>query len=170
MHNNFLTKLDSIMKNYNPHTTKLSIVLLNQLFNKEDFKQVYTTYCYNYKTTDQAIKFVIGNNSAFTQYLKKIGFVSINMSLESIMIKPVQRLCKYGLIIDQYFKNMESEHQDYKEIERTSLLIDKLVHQTNDQVEQFLMRQRLLQLKALFPTFFGKIHSSKKMRMYYETK
>ncbi len=50
------------------------------------------------------------------------------MSLESIMIKPVQRLCKYGLIIDEYFRNMEADHPDYKEIEKTSLLIDKLVH------------------------------------------
>jgi len=66
MHNNFLTKLDITMKSYNPHTTKLSNVLLNELFNKEEFKQAYTNYCFSYKTTDQAIKFVVGNNLAFT--------------------------------------------------------------------------------------------------------
>lgn len=50
------------------------------------------------------------------------------------MIKPVQRLCKYGLIINEYFRNMESDHIDYKNIEKVSLLINKLVHETNDQV------------------------------------
>ena len=65
MHNNFLTKLHTTIKTYNPHTTKLSKVLLNELFNKEEFKKAYTTYCFNYKTTDQAIKFVTSNNTAF---------------------------------------------------------------------------------------------------------
>jgi hypothetical protein len=50
------------------------------------------------------------------------------------MIKPVQRLCKYGLMIGSYFKNLETTHIDYSNIEITSLLIDKLVHETNDQV------------------------------------
>ena len=65
LHNNFFSQLDSTMKNYNPHTTKLSKVLLKELFNKEEFKKAYTTYCFNYKTTDQAIKFVIGSNVGF---------------------------------------------------------------------------------------------------------
>ena len=77
------------------------------------------------------------------------------------MIKPVQRLCKYGLIIEEYYRNMESYHIDYKDIDKTSDFIDKLVQETNDQVEEFLMRERLLELKNTFPTFFNSIHSSK---------
>lgn len=44
------------------------------------------------------------------------------------MIKPVQRLCKYGLIVDEYNRNMEKDHRDYQDIEKSSALIDKLVH------------------------------------------
>lgn len=44
------------------------------------------------------------------------------------MIKPVQRLCKYGLIIHEYFRNMEADHIDYKNIGDTFELVDKLVH------------------------------------------
>jgi len=32
------------------------------------------------------------------------------------MIKPVQRLCKYGLMVDEYFRNMEMDHPDYGNI------------------------------------------------------
>ena len=70
----------------------------------------------------------------FNEHLKSIGLTSISLTLDSYMIKPVQRLCKYGLIINEYFRNMESDHIDYKDIEKTSLLINKLVHETNDQV------------------------------------
>lgn len=76
----------------------------------------------------------MAGNTNFTEHLKTIGLTSISLTLESYMIKPVQRLCKYGLIINEYFRNMESDHVDYKDIEKTSLLINKLVHETNDQV------------------------------------
>lgn len=84
------------------------------------------------------------------------------------MIKPVQRLCKYGLIINEYFRNMEKDHIDYIDIGKTSQLINKLVHETNDQVEEFLMRERLEELRRLYPVFFSKICSPKKLRMFYE--
>jgi hypothetical protein len=69
------------MQNYNPHTTKLSIILLEELFNKDEFKKAYTNYCYNYKSTDQVIKFLVNNNAAFVEHLKKFGLISINMTL-----------------------------------------------------------------------------------------
>ena len=37
LHFGFLTKLKEVMKNYNHLTTKLSTVILNELFNKNDF-------------------------------------------------------------------------------------------------------------------------------------
>ena len=76
----------------------------------------------------------MSGNTMFNEHLKSIGLTSISLTLDSYMIKPVQRLCKYGLIINEYFRNMESDHIDYKDIEKTSLLINKLVHETNDQV------------------------------------
>ena len=51
------------------------------------------------------------------------------------MIKPVQRLCKYSLIIEEYHRNMEPYHIDYKDIDKANDLIEKLVQETNDQVE-----------------------------------
>ena len=51
------------------------------------------------------------------------------------MIKPVQRLCKYRVIVDEYKKNMEPDHIDYKDIVKTISTIEKLVQETNDQVE-----------------------------------
>ena len=50
------------MKDYNPHLTKLSGVLQAQLFHRDNFKPVYTKYCYDYKNTDQAIKMATEKN------------------------------------------------------------------------------------------------------------
>lgn len=135
IHKYFLNALEPAISNYNPHSTKLSQVLLTNLFNRDEFKKAYTDYCYHYRVTDQAIKTVMTGNATFIEHLKTIGLTSISLTLESYMIKPVQRLCKYGLIVNEYFRNMETDHVDYKDIEKTSLLINKLVHETNDQVE-----------------------------------
>lgn len=114
MHDQFLKELEEVMKDFNPHLTKLSVVLLKGLFSKDQFKEAYTKYCYNYKTTDHAIKILLSTNKPFSEHLKKIGLTSLNLTLESYMIKPVQRLCKYGLMVDEYLRNMPEDHIDYK--------------------------------------------------------
>ena len=70
-----------IMKDFNPHMTKLSGVIQNHLFNSKHFKQVYTKYCYDYKNTDQAIKIAIEKSQHFNDHLKKLGLTSLNLSL-----------------------------------------------------------------------------------------
>ena len=55
--------------------------------------------------------------------MNTLGVSATNLTLESFMIKPVQRLCKYSLLIDEYLKNMENDHIDYKMIEETTVLV-----------------------------------------------
>ena len=62
LHSHFLQELEGVMKDYNPHLTKLSGVLQAQLFHRDNFKPVYTKYCYDYKNTDQAIKIATEKN------------------------------------------------------------------------------------------------------------
>lgn len=121
------------MKDFHPQYTLLSKILLSGLFNREDFKKAYTYYCFNYKNTDQAIKSAMVNCRAFVDLLRKLN-LNVSLTIESYMIKPVQRLCKYGLIVNEYSRNMETDHADYNSITETVKVIDKLVHETNDQV------------------------------------
>ena len=169
-HSHFMCKLEQMRENFSPQKTRLSQVILKELFEVKDFKQAYTKYCFNYKTTDQAIKVLTASNRAFIDHLRGLGLTTLNLTLESFMIKPMQRLCKYGLMVSDYARLLETDHIDYKDMRQADKIVDKLVHETNDQVEEFLMRERLEELKRLFPSFFGSINSAKKMQMYYETK
>lgn len=64
LHSHFLHHLEEVMKQFNPHKTKLSGVLLKHLFSKE-CKDAYTKYCFDYRMTDQAIKVATNSHSAF---------------------------------------------------------------------------------------------------------
>lgn len=44
-------------------------------------------------------------------------------NLESYMIKPVQRLCKYEVILKEYHKNLWIEHPDYEGIKKVRKII-----------------------------------------------
>jgi len=59
------------------------------------------------------MKLLTENNSAFKDILKKAKITNSAMNLESYMIKPVQRLCKYQLMLFEYFKCMNIHHPDY---------------------------------------------------------
>lgn len=65
IHNHFLNALEPAIKNFHPHNTRLSQVVLVNLFNRDEFKKAYTDYCYHYRITDQAIKTVMNGNSIF---------------------------------------------------------------------------------------------------------
>lgn len=81
IHKHFLGFFEQAMKEYNPHSTRLSQVLLTNLFNRDEFKKAYTDYCFHYKTTDHAIKTLTCLSSAFSEHLKTIGLSSINQTL-----------------------------------------------------------------------------------------
>ena len=52
----------------------------------------------------------------------------------------MQRLCKYELILSKFHKNMEKDHCDYEDLDKVLIFVEKLVRETNDQVEEFLLR------------------------------
>jgi hypothetical protein len=39
----------------------------------------------------------------------------------------MQRLCKYELLLNNYFKNMEKDHEDYADMEKTIAFVENLV-------------------------------------------
>lgn len=101
-------------------------------------------------------KLLFSNNTSFKNLLKKAQ-IHESTSLESYLIKPMQRLCKYELLLNNYFKNMESDHQDYVELEKTISYVENMVKETNEQVQEFLMDQKFRDLQYQFQEVFKKV-------------
>jgi hypothetical protein len=136
-HHGFLEELRSELKQYHHHFTKLSQPVLN-LFHQDSFKHHYTEYCVNYEKSDQCIKSLVQNNQSFNQLLKDLGLCN---SLQSYLIKPMQRLCKYELLLAKYIKNTTPDHCDYKFLLEVEKIVEKMVKETNDDVGEFLLSE-----------------------------
>jgi hypothetical protein len=141
MHREFLTELSVVMKKYNHYKTCLSSVIDNRLFGREGFKKLYSGYCANYPKSNKMAKILFKNNTGFRALLKQSQIESIN-TFDSYLIKPMQRLCKYELLLRNYIKNMEPEDLDFQDLKRTVAQVEKLVKGTNEQVEEFLLEEK----------------------------
>ena len=70
------------------------------------------------------------------------------MVLSSFLIKPVQRICKYPLLIREIIKNTDAEHPDRKNLEMASVKIDTVVTIVNEAARKTESIYRMLQIQA----------------------
>lgn len=66
------------MSTYSHFDTKLSSVIYDELFSKDDFKMKYSNYCANYRKSNQMAKLLFVNNTGFNSLLKKAGIMQSN--------------------------------------------------------------------------------------------
>lgn len=157
MHAAFMAQLEAVMKEYKHHQTKISTLIFNELFNKNDFMNKYSQYCANYRKSNKISKVLVANNTGLRAILQKLNLAD-STYLDSELIKPMQRLCKYELILSKIHKNMERDHCDYDSMEEVIQFVEKMVRETNDQVEEFLLGEKFREVmyqheKAVFEKF-----------------
>ncbi|XP_045175182.2 dynamin-binding protein-like isoform X2 [Mercenaria mercenaria] len=85
----------------------------------EDMKNVYAPYCRNH---DDVITLIekYNQNADIKAYLDrlldKLRENHVVFDLEALLIKPVQRILKYPLLLNELFKTTEDDHPDKKEV------------------------------------------------------
>ncbi len=56
LHSYFLESLKKVIDGYHDHLSKISKPLMEDLFKKTTFNEIYTDYCSNYKKSDDRLK------------------------------------------------------------------------------------------------------------------
>ncbi|KAL4224790.1 hypothetical protein ACF0H5_015486 [Mactra antiquata] len=84
----------------------------------EDMKNVYAPYCRNHDDVITLIEKYYQNNDIKTyleRLLDKLRDKHVVFDLEALLIKPVQRILKYPLLLNELIKSTEDSHPDKKE-------------------------------------------------------
>ena len=68
---------------------------------------------------------------------------SRGLDLPSFLLKPVQRICKYPLLIRELLKNTHEDHIDYKHVGEALKRISAVVDFINEKRRQVEQQQRL---------------------------
>ncbi|KAL3842358.1 hypothetical protein ACJMK2_020381 [Sinanodonta woodiana] len=85
----------------------------------EDMKLVYAPYCRNHDEVIELIEKYMENDqnkAFFDKQLNKMREKSVVFDLEALLIKPVQRILKYPLLLNELIKVTEESHADKVEL------------------------------------------------------
>ncbi|KAJ3435614.1 faciogenital dysplasia protein [Anaeramoeba flamelloides] len=126
---------------------KLNVGLI--FLNMADYLKAYTEYCTNY---DDAVEIVfkIRKNSKFEKFEKdreKIPQVK-KLSLLDFLIKPVQRVCKYPLIIKEILKGTEKTYEDYPDLAKSYTKLEKIAAYVNEKKKLVEKKKFILDLNT----------------------
>ncbi|KAL6047887.1 histone H3 domain-containing protein, partial [Balamuthia mandrillaris] len=125
---------------YRTLTTKLkdgratSDLSIGEVFvSMSDYFKMYSTYCSNHPS---AVELLIAKNknANFAKVLKQIHGDSATRGIElnAYLIKPVQRICKYPLLIRELQKHTPEDHPDRQPLHEAEKLICHIVGYVND--------------------------------------
>ena len=105
------------------------------LQHSNSMKAVYNQYCLNHDKAENLLNKY--ENSPDTQKHLNYGLERIRndiacFNLESILIKPVQRILKYPLILNELLKNTDDDHCDKSELKEAVTLMSDIAAFINE--------------------------------------
>ncbi|KAI8894097.1 hypothetical protein BC833DRAFT_606140 [Globomyces pollinis-pini] len=108
---------------------------------------IYHTYCSNYPSAIGLIKRK-QSKKEFSDYLKICTFKCKGLDLASYLLKPVQRICKYPLLIREILKATPVEHPDHQHLSLAMGKVENIVKFVNEEQRNFENKQN--QLSKIF--------------------
>jgi len=118
-----------------------------------DYLKVYTMYCSNHPYALIKLQ-ILSRNKNFTKFLESRLQLpeSRNLNLANFLLKPVQRICKYPLLLREIIKNTDEDHPDYKNLVSALFKIETVITIINDAAKQTEGVHKLLELQQRFTT------------------
>ncbi|KAF0853011.1 conserved mitochondrial protein containing domains RhoGEF [Andalucia godoyi] len=107
----------------------------------------YTSFCSLYEDALQLVKRKSAN-PAFQRFLDQCMQDSRAkmQTLESLMIRPVQRLSKYPLLINELIKDTCEYHPDRKALEEALEKVKEATFDVNGKVQDMIMRKKFMSI------------------------
>ncbi|KAK9887107.1 hypothetical protein WA026_020555 [Henosepilachna vigintioctopunctata] len=109
----------------------------------------YISFCTNELDSAIFLQKLLENSTAFKYFLKKSQLNPLikGMPLSSFLIKPMQRITKYPLLIGKIMENTREDHKDYPHLKEALLMAEEFLNCINEniRVKENLDRMEWLQ-------------------------
>eukprot|EP01094_Clydonella_sp_ATCC50884_P022156 TRINITY_DN5048_c0_g2_i1.p1 TRINITY_DN5048_c0_g2~~TRINITY_DN5048_c0_g2_i1.p1 ORF type:complete len:456 (-),score=85.59 TRINITY_DN5048_c0_g2_i1:425-1693(-) len=117
------------------------------------FSNLYSRYCANIALSDRCRKDLVSGRPAFAEFLKA-SMARVNVErqqLKSFLIKPLQRLCKYPLLLKELTKYYPyGETAAYSSLVEALERMDILVARVNDSMLEGENQVKVLEVQDMF--------------------
>ncbi|KAJ1562854.1 cytochrome c oxidase subunit 1 [Nowakowskiella sp. JEL0078] len=147
---NFLDKL-SARKEENIQIPELGDIILDSSelkFLEQSFK-AYTVYCGNYPIAMKLVHSLQQNPEFKENLMKWMNYPEARgLSLESFLIKPVQRICKYPLLLRELIKYTDKTSKDYENLAKAAESIEAVVAMVNEATRALGEKEKIISLQS----------------------
>ena len=96
---------------------------------------MYTVYCYNQSEAVKRVELIKRENSKFNKFLddKVHDTECRSLDLNSFLITPIQRICRYPLLLKELLKYTPKDHVDHEGLSNAIKKVEEVVARLNEE-------------------------------------
>eukprot|EP00066_Takifugu_rubripes_P027644 XP_011616910.1 PREDICTED: pleckstrin homology domain-containing family G member 3 [Takifugu rubripes] len=122
---------------------------------KGEFFEIYTQYCTNYPNSVAALTECMRKKSLATFFRERQASLKCSLPLGSYLLKPVQRILKYHLLLQEIAKHFDPEEQGYEVVEEAIYTMTSVAWYINDMKRKHEHAIRLQEVQSLLLNWKG---------------
>uniref|UniRef100_A0A1I8GDJ8 DH domain-containing protein n=1 Tax=Macrostomum lignano TaxID=282301 RepID=A0A1I8GDJ8_9PLAT len=126
-HSIFLNMLESSWTNWTDETAIGDQI--SAMFRKESITECYCAYIENFNRSEKALETALQQKSSFQRFVEREN--KRRLPLKSLIIKPVQRVPRYELLLRRLIEHTPSTHPDSEQLKQAEAVVHELALKIN---------------------------------------
>ncbi|XP_038594655.1 FYVE, RhoGEF and PH domain-containing protein 6 [Micropterus salmoides] len=116
---------------------------------KGPYLKMYSTYIRQFDNNVALLDEQCRKNTAFATVVKEFEMSPrcASLALKHYLLKPVQRIPQYQLLLTDYLKNLPEDSEDYKDTQAALSIVKEVANHANDIMKQGDNFQKLMQIQ-----------------------
>ncbi|XP_073673059.1 pleckstrin homology domain-containing family G member 3 [Garra rufa] len=122
---------------------------------KQEYFDIYTQYCTNYPNSVAALTDCMRNKTLAKFFRERQAALKRSLPLGSYLLKPVQRILKYHLLLQEIAKHFDPEEEGYEVVEEAIYTMTGVAWYINDMKRKHEHAVRLQEVQSLLINWKG---------------
>ncbi|XP_034017846.1 pleckstrin homology domain-containing family G member 3 isoform X2 [Thalassophryne amazonica] len=122
---------------------------------KSEYFEIYTQYCTNYPNSVASLTECLRNKSLARFFRERQVVLKCSLPLGSYLLKPVQRILKYHLLLQEIAKHFDPEEEGYEVLEDAIYTMTAVAWYINDMKRKHEHAVRLQEVQSLLLNWKG---------------
>ncbi|XP_059369269.1 pleckstrin homology domain-containing family G member 3 [Carassius carassius] len=122
---------------------------------KHEYFDIYTQYCTNYPNSVAALTECMRNKTLAMFFRERQATLKRTLPLGSYLLKPVQRILKYHLLLQEIAKHFDPEEEGYEVVEEAIYTMTGVAWYINDMKRKHEHAVRLQEVQSLLINWKG---------------
>jgi len=150
LNTNFLTALEALYKEWDPTSTKIA----DEFLQFAPFFNMYQSYLNSHEQAAGLVSKLYIRSSKFKTFVDAAQFDAKcnGLDIKSYLVKPLQRITKYSLLLRELTKHTLPLHPDYEDLQLAMVKITAVNASINENMKTFDQRQKVRDIAARFTT------------------